>query len=88
MYQRPMIPITQLINPIGTPDQYQNNRCTQTPHKHLKPRPQRRLPRPRFLPTQIGESVVDGESDEDDKRDDLEAETSDGDGDGDVGTAA
>ena len=37
MNQRPIIPITQLINPIRTPNQNQHYRQTQNPNQHLKP---------------------------------------------------
>ena len=84
MYQRPIIPITQLINPIRTPYQNKHTRPRQKSTKNLKPPLQ--LPCP-LRSVQIPPRILQNKADEDAQGEDLEGEARDGDVDGGFGTA-
>lgn len=86
MYQRPTVPITQLVDTVNTPDQYQNDRQTQESDEDLESLAQLLF----FELTGcfgVADSVVDGEADEDAESEDLEGEAGEGDIDRDVGVA-
>lgn len=85
MYQRPTIPIAQLINTISTPYQYQQDTCTQKREEDLETLIQRLLLR--ICALSIANSVFNSQRDKDAQRDDLEAEARNGDVDGDFRAA-
>ena len=77
MYQRPIVPITQLIDPIHAAYQYQHNTQAQKPKKDLKPGAHDGLFR--VDSSRVADSVFDGEADEDAEGEDLEGEAREGD---------
>ncbi|KAL9619814.1 MAG: hypothetical protein Q9204_008266, partial [Flavoplaca sp. TL-2023a] len=87
MDQIPRIPLTQLINPITTPDQYQGNRYRHKPAEDLEPFRQRRRSRRDTLPFSVPPDILARKTDEDGDDNDLEGETCDGDVDGGVAVA-
>lgn len=82
MDQIPRIPLTQLINPITTPDQDQNNRNGHEPAENLKPFRQGRRSRCDTLPFSVPPDILACKTDEDGDDNDLEGKTCDGDVDG------
>ena len=85
MYQRPIVPITQLINPIHAAYQNQHDTQTQKPKKDLKTGAHDGLFR--VGSSGVADSVFDGEADEDAEGEDLEGEAREGDVDGDFAAA-
>lgn len=86
MYQRPTVPITQLVDTVNTSRQYQNDGQTQESDEDFES-----LTHLLFLDLTgcfgVADSVVDGEGDEDAEGEDLEGEAGEGDIDRDVGLA-
>ena len=87
MDQIPRIPLTQLINPITTPDQNQRNRYRHKPTENLEPFRQRRRSRRDTLPFSVPPDIFACKTDEDSDDNDLEGKTCDGDVDSGVAVA-
>ncbi|KAL8881439.1 MAG: hypothetical protein Q9198_001360 [Flavoplaca austrocitrina] len=87
MDQIPRVPLTQLIDPITTSDQDQDNRYRHKPAENLEPLRQRRRSRRDMLPFSIPPDVFACKTDEDGDDNDLEGKTCDGDVDGGVAAA-
>lgn len=83
MYQRPTVPIAQLVDTVNTPRQYQNDGQTQEPDEDFETWTHLQL----TGCFGVADSVIDGEGDEDTEGEDLEGEAGEGDVDRDVGLA-
>lgn len=87
MDQIALIPFTQLINPITTPDQNQSQRNRHEPTEYLEAFRQWRRAWRHALPFSVSPDVFACQSDEDGDDDDLEGETCDRDVNGGIAAA-
>lgn len=79
MDQRAIPPITQLVNPVRAPYQYEKDRQGQEHHEHLEARRQRSSLRLEALRPGVADRELYAKGNEDAEREDLEGEAGDGD---------